>query len=290
MNPEILFVTGKGGVGKSTVAAALAQKRADGGQKTLLIEIGDQSFYKEYLGLPAVGFVPCPVEKNFSVALWSGQSCLREYILHLIRVEALYNVFFENAVMKAFVNVAPALPELAIMGKATSGPREHGPKLPFDCLVVDCYATGHFIALMEAARGLAEVVKFGPMGEQSRGIDRALRNPEICQYYIVCLPEELPVRETEELHEFMLRSFGLRPHILMNKSQSEVVPESEYENAAKSTSPEFRAFAKHQRDQQALQAELKNRITRIDPATQFLPMVWDHDSHRIIAALAGRLA
>jgi anion-transporting ArsA/GET3 family ATPase len=289
MNPEILFVTGKGGVGKSTVAAALALKKVQSGRKTLLIEIGDQSFYKDYFHLPQVGFEPTKIQENFSVALWTGQNCLREYIIHLIKVETLYKLFFENSVMKAFVNVAPALPELAIMGKVTSGPRHHGPKLNYDCLVIDCFATGHFLALMGAAAGMAQAVSFGPMGEQSRGIDKTLRDPQFCSYYLVCLPEELPVRETEELYEQLQKIYGINSNIILNKTVDDLILASEFKAADKSTSDEFRQFAEEQKNIQSLQAEMKKRLEKLSGQVQVLPQIWEHDAMKVLEQLTLRL-
>jgi len=290
MTFEIHFVTGKGGVGKSTVAAALALKKAKSGLRTLLVEIGDQSFYKDYFHLPEVGFNPVQVQENFSVALWTGQNCLREYIIHLIKAETLYKLFFENAVMKAFVNVAPALPELAIMGKATSGPRHHGPALPFDCIVMDCYATGHFMALMGAAEGMAKAVKVGPMGEQSRNIDKTLRDPEICKYYVVCLPEELPVRESEELYEELERHFGVKARLVLNKVLEEEIGSNEYTAAEKSSSKEFQTFAKDDKINRGIHREMRGRLQKLDPQLVPLPTVWDHNVQRLLDILSERLS
>lgn len=289
MTSEIVFVTGKGGVGKSTVAAALALKKAKAGVRTLLVEIGDQSYYKDYFKLPNVGFEPTPVQENFSVALWTGQNCLREYIIHLIKVETLYKLFFENAVMKAFVNVAPALPELAIMGKATSGPRHHGPPLPFDCIIVDCFATGHFKALMGAAEGMAQAVKFGPMAEQSRGIDKTLRDPKICQYYLVCLPEELPVRETEELYAELKTKYGIRANVILNKVLQQEIPAKEYSSAKKADSAEFQEFADEDQKSRALHLEMQERLQKLDSKLLCLPPVWDHDVKNVLQQLSERL-
>jgi anion-transporting ArsA/GET3 family ATPase len=290
MSQEILFVTGKGGVGKSTVAAALALKKANEGARVLLVEIGDQSFYKDYFNLPKVGFEPTKVQNNLSVALWTGQNCLREYIIYLIKVEALYKLFFENAVMKAFVNIAPALPELAIMGKATSGPRHHGPKLPYDCLVIDCFATGHFMALIGAPKGMAEAVKFGPMGEQSRGIDAVLRDPKFCQYYLVSLLEELPVKETEELHDHLKESFGINAEIILNKCLESKIPASEYTAAKKSDSEEYKNFAESYKFNVDLQTALRERLKTLRRKIQCLPQVWSTEPKEILKTLAEELS
>ena len=289
MNPEILFVTGKGGVGKSTIAACLALKKAKEGHRVLLVEIGDQSFYKDYFNLPFVGFEPTQVQENFSVALWTGQSCLREYIIHMIKVEALYKLFFENAMMKAFINVAPALPELAIMGKATSGPRHHGPVLPYDCIVMDCYATGHFTALMGAAAGMAQAVKFGPMGEQSRNIDKVLRDPSICRYFLVSLPEELPVRETEELYTQLESTYGIKANLVLNKCFENEIPDSEYVAAQKPNSNEFREFAQEHKKIQGLHNEMKERLSKLDPKMKILPPIWEHNVMTLLNQLAERI-
>ncbi len=289
MDSEIIFVTGKGGVGKSTVAAALAMKKAQAGQRTLLVEIGDQSFYKDYFQLPKIGFEPVRLRENFSVALWTGQNCLREYIIHLIKVEALYQLFFENAVMKAFTNVAPALPELAIMGKATSGVRHHGPPLNYDCIVMDCYATGHFMALISAAEGMAMAVKFGPMGDQSRNIDKVLRNPKICQYYLVCLPEELPVRESEELYDKLKKHYGIQSKLILNKFLGEEFSANEYVSAQKASTEEFRSFAENDKKNRNQHREMKARLQLIDPQLQCLPSIWEHEAEQILIQLSARL-
>src|SRR5690606_4499899 len=115
---------------------------------------GDQSFYQNFFKLSRVAYAPAPLRPQVDVALWTGTESLREYAHHLLKVEKVADLFFENPVMRTFLNVAPALTELAILGKITSHPRRHGPPLPYDCLVIDAYATGHFLALLDAPAGM----------------------------------------------------------------------------------------------------------------------------------------
>lgn len=214
---KIIFVTGKGGVGKSTYAAALAQKYALGGQKTLLVELGDQSFYQEFFSIPALGYQPQKLSDNWDLALWTGADCLKEYALYLLKSEILYKLFFENKVSRALINIAPALPEIAILGKITAGPRKHGPPVSHEVIVVDGYATGHFLALLNAPLGMSEVIKFGPMGEQSRSIFRTLRDKNICEYHIVTLAEELPYVESLELKTELKKITEMDAKLIFNR-------------------------------------------------------------------------
>lgn len=222
---KLIMVTGKGGVGKSLAAAALASKYEQAGLRVLLVELGEESFYKDFFGLKEVSYQPTRLRPHLDVALWSSGECLREYALHLLKSQSLYQIFFENRVMKTFIKVAPGLTELAILGKFTSGIRRIGPPLGYDVVVLDSYASGHTTALLRAPRGMADAVSFGPMGEQSRRIQQVLKNPEVMEYYVVTLPEELPYQESLELIRTIEDETGLVPQVIFNRSLRDVLDE-----------------------------------------------------------------
>ncbi len=245
-NQKIHFVTGKGGVGKSFFAAGLAlkigfaSKAQDHNQSepVLLAEINERSFYTDYLAIPHLGYKPTVFsftlnnEKiQLDVALWNAENCLKEYALHLLKVESLYKLFLQNPISKSLIEIAPGLKELAILGKATSGPRHHGPEMRYKEIIFDSFATGHFLSALRAPLALSETIRFGPMGEQSRGINQWLRNPEFCHIHIVTLPEELPITETIELYHQIKNEFGLVPKVYLNKvfnvNQNQIKNESD---------------------------------------------------------------
>ncbi|MDG0815084.1 ArsA-related P-loop ATPase [Bdellovibrio svalbardensis] len=289
MKQQIHFVTGKGGVGKSVLAAALALKLSQSGNRVLLVELGDQSFYRDFFDLPQVEFHPTQVKQNLSVALWSGDTCLREYAQYLIKVESLAKLFFDNAVMRAFINVAPALPELAILGKITSGPRKHGPALPFDCIVVDAFATGHFKALLEAPKGMAQAVQFGPMGEQSRNIDKVIRDKEICHYHIVTLPEELPLKEATELSQDLKSEFDIEAEIILNKMLAVPVSVSAIDEAAKEPEEGLRDFALYLQQHLHRQSEMVKNAQGLTKDLKSVPLFFETQPWKLVELIGEKL-
>lgn len=289
MKQEIHFVTGKGGVGKSIIAAALALKLSREGKKVLLVELGNQSFYKDFFDLMDVGFHPQVLKQNLSVALWTGEACLREYAQYLIKVESLTKLFFDNAVMKAFINVAPGLPELAILGKVTSGPRKYGPPMNFDCVVVDAFATGHFKALMEAPHGMAQAVQFGPMGEQSRNITKVLKDSNICKYHIVTLPEELPLKESSELNEYLKENFSVSPRLLVNKVLETSISRETLHQAELKHPNDLGRFAQYLEQQLDRQGEMWKVAQTIDKSSVRIPLFFESDPWTLVEKVGDKV-
>lgn len=215
-DPSIFLVSGKGGVGKSTVAAALGQHFAAKSYKTLVVELGDNSYF-DLVYEQKIGFSPIEVSPNLDLAVWSGESCLKEFIAHYIPIPAIVNLFFENKIMRTLVKAAPALQELALVGKLTSGPRKVGPPLQYDRIVLDGYSSGHFLSLLRVPKAMAETITLGPMGAQSQSIHETLTNPKLCHFLWVTTTEELPVQEACEFNELIREEFHIQPTLVINK-------------------------------------------------------------------------
>lgn len=264
---KIFLVTGKGGVGKTSFATALALKGRKMGHSVLLAELGESSSLSHFFDMK-LSHEPQESSLKLPVVLWSGESCLREYIFHYVRVPSLVDLFFGNPVTRALIRAAPGLFELALTGKITSGIRKIGPPLSYDWVVVDGFSMGHFLALLRAPKGMAEAIPFGPMGEQSLSIMKVLI--EVARYFVVSLPEELPTSETAELTQKLKVEFGVMPEIVLNRlvklksdlgegSQPEWIKEIFY-------------FLKETEKQQTPFVE---RHLQLDPNVTMVPMIFD---------------
>ena len=288
MNQQIIFVTGKGGVGKSTVAAAIAFKKANEGSKTLLVELGERSFYQDFFKIPQVNYQPTNLQKNLDIALWSGPDCLKEYALHLLKIESLYRLFFENKVSRTLINVAPALSELAILGKITSGPRKHGPPVPYDFVVVDAFATGHFLSLLRAPRGMSQAIQYGPMGEQSRSIEKIICDPHICKYYYVTLPEDLPIKETEELDQTLHHEFGIQGQWILNRLLETTLKATDLESSDAQKREKI-GFEDYLHAVLSRQEKIREDLLMKNVDLQPLPFVVENNSLALVKTLSERI-
>jgi anion-transporting ArsA/GET3 family ATPase len=282
---KIHFVTGKGGVGKSVFASSLAYAKARTGERVLLLEIGETSYFKDFFNLADVAHDPIKSGLGFDIALWSGESCLREYILYYLKLERILSLFFENNVMRSLINVAPGLNEISILGKITSGIRKVGPALNYDRIVVDCYATGHAMALFKAPRGMMEAIRFGPMGKHSKDIFEVIQNPKICSYHIVSLLEEMPVIESLELRAAISAELGLQAQIFSNKTLHPPVENLDPIIAANEDVKEFAIYLKSVLARQEKYTK-QIALTTQQAVVHELPLVFSSDAVEIIKACA----
>ncbi len=216
---QLIFVSGKGGTGKTTVSLVLARYLASLGKKTLLVELSRQSSAQALLGRPQnVGYKPTASGLGFDWACVTGVDCLVEYVGNFTRLESVTQKLFESSLLKSLINVAPGLNDLSILGKLTSGLRQHGPAFNYDHIVVDAPSTGSFSSLIRAPRILGQSVQRGPLHKQSHSIDQVLQDPALVQYFFVSLFEDLPVDELEDTVTEFKEDHRGQLSIIMNKN------------------------------------------------------------------------
>lgn len=215
---KIYFVTGKGGVGKSTAAAFLARREASLGRKTLLVEMGPWSYFQKWWPLKTQAtYSAQPTSYGFDWSMWTGEECLKEYVTHLVKVPLIGRAFLDNSWMRALIKIAPGLREISFLGKVTSQIRGHGPQMNYDTIVVDAVSSGHFIGLLQAPEGLKGMAKIGPIHEQCTQILNAL-NSDSVETFLVTTLETFAVQETVELYTSLRQQLRSPIHIVANKA------------------------------------------------------------------------
>lgn len=172
--------------------------------------------------------------------------------------------------MQKLIQAAPALKELALLGKATSGPRNVGPKIEFDHIIVDSYATGHHRALLKAPKGISQVVRKGPMGVHSENMMQVIQDPNLCQQIIVIKPEELPTVEGLELKDNLKKDLSLSSTVVCNQILEFPLTEKELQDEAKNSigaSKEFSEYFSKIYDEQKVCLKQVQ-----DKASDYIPM------------------
>lgn len=202
LDRRLLFFTGKGGVGKSTVAAATALLAASAGKRVLLVEVDAKGDIPAQFERAPVGFRPREVHPGVLAMAMDTEESLKEYLRLNLRVPIVGRV---GPIARAFefvANAAPGVKEILTIGKIAWEVREaiEG-RADHDMVVVDAAATGHIVAQLGAADAIRDLVDVGPVRNQTQWIADLLSDPAITAVNVVTTPEEMPVAETIELVE-----------------------------------------------------------------------------------------
>lgn len=202
---QLHYVCGKGGVGKSVVACALAKAFHDDGKSVLLVQVNAADSHSRLIETSVIGAEIREIERGFSVVNSTPAAAMKEYALMTLRFEALYRTVFENRLTKAFLRFLPSLPELTIQGKIWHHAEERNDRddarAKYERIVVDCPSTGHGLKFLRVGRVIAEASRVGPMAEKTRLMAALVEDPRRTALHVVALPEELPVNEARDLVE-----------------------------------------------------------------------------------------
>ncbi len=210
---DLVVVTGKGGVGKTTVAAALGLLAAAGGRRTIVCEVGSQQRLPSIFGVPA-GEVGGEVELADGLFQTSidPMSAIEEWIARQLGSKSLTQVLARSNAFQYFVAAAPGAREVLTIAKAWElGQTERWDKKAsgYDTVIVDAPASGHGIGLLRSPGTMEGVTRgVGPVASQAKKIRLVLEDPARSAYVGVAHAAELPVSETIELDPLLHGAVG----------------------------------------------------------------------------------
>jgi anion-transporting ArsA/GET3 family ATPase len=204
MDKRLVFVTGKGGVGKTTVAAALGLAAAKRGKRTIVCEVARQERMSRAFRREGVGWSETELAENLYAISIDPQQSLEEYLEDQIGSRRLSHLLFHNRIFEYFSTAAPGVRELVTIGKVwelAQLQRRRRKDSPYDLVIVDSPATGHGLATLRAPRTFRDVARVGPISRQAKTIDTFITDARQTGVLVVALPEEMPVNETVEFRE-----------------------------------------------------------------------------------------
>jgi anion-transporting ArsA/GET3 family ATPase len=211
LDKRLVVVTGKGGVGKTTVAAALGLLAARRGRRTVVCEVAQQERLAGLFGAHGVGHDEPELAPGLFAVSVEPERAMHEWLRYQLHSGALAGLLGHSRLFHYLTAAAPGVTELVTMGKVwdLAQPQRRTRGGRFDTVIMDAPATGHALALLRAPRTYANVARVGPIARQATRIDAFLRDRSTTAVLSVALPEEMPVNETVDLERRLADDLGM---------------------------------------------------------------------------------
>ena len=281
-------MTGKGGVGKSTVAAAMGMRAAAEGKRTIICEVAAQHRAADLFGAEPAPFEEVEVADNLWTISIEPDEALREYVLLQLKVRAMRDLLFRSRVFTYLAAATPGLRELVTIGKIweiAQPDRKVRDGRRYDLVIVDAPATGHGIAFLQTPRMYAGIARVGPIHSQALELDALVTDTARTGVAIVCLPEEMPVNETAGLETSLRDEVGVAvDHIYMNgiyperfsAAQAKTIEGAAGDLSGRARGAVSAALSEHRRTR-THKAQLARLRRRVEAPVSTLPFIFEPD-------------
>ncbi len=226
LDRSLVFITGKGGVGKSSVTAALGLLAAKAGKRTLICEVDAKGDVARLLDCEPSGFEPSEIRENLFLMAMNTEEALREYLRIYLRLPV---VAMLGPLAKTFdfvANAAPGVQEILVVGKLCYEVKAS----KYDLILVDATSTGHIVSQLASPRGISELVRLGMVKDQVAWMEDILYDSLQTSVIVVATPAETPINEALELAERIdLETEVHLGALVVNKVMPELFSRSEEE-------------------------------------------------------------
>lgn len=226
---RLSFFTGKGGVGKSTVVAAIALEARRRGMRPLVVELGHRASMQAVFGVDDVGHEPVEVAPGVFATNVDLDEALRDYVAEHVPVRALGRRIARSKSLERFFEAAPAVGEILTLQRLEQllDERDRAGAPRFSPILVDFDATGHALMFLELPRVFEGLVPEGPVRRLLDSFSNLLSDQELTRLHLVTLPGQLPVSETLELHARLVAEHAIPLGTLfVNRVPPPPIPES----------------------------------------------------------------
>ncbi|MDQ1450084.1 MAG: hypothetical protein QOC79_3055 [Actinomycetota bacterium] len=187
---RVVIVAGKGGVGKTTVTAALAVTAMRAGRSVLIVEVEGKSGLPSMFDAPALGYEEVDLEVGVRARFLTPDAALVDYLV-THGMKRISKRLAASGALDVVATAVPGMKDILVLGKVKSIEESRSA----DLVIVDAPAAGHAVSFLLSARGLLDAVRVGPVRKQAQDVVRLISDPKRCQVMLVTLAEETPVSE-----------------------------------------------------------------------------------------------